>query len=162
MDSPIAVLLKQNFPELEWKVAQENTPNTSYSIPATALLPVCRFLKTNSECYFDSLSCITAVDLGIESNLIELIYQLYSIPFEKSFTIKIQIPRSLELAIAPSVSSLWKTAEWHEREAFDFFGIQFLNHPDLRRILLPNDWNGFPLRKDYTEAELYHEIKIAY
>jgi NADH-quinone oxidoreductase subunit C len=61
-----------------------------------------------------------------------------------------------------SVSSVYKTAEWHEREAFDMVGVVFENHPDLRRILLPDDWEGYPLRKDYQTAETYHNIKIDY
>jgi len=60
----------------------------------------------------------------------------------------------------PSVCSIWRTADWHEREAFDLMGIYFTGHPDLRRILLPDDWAGFPLRKDYEDAESYHGIMI--
>ncbi|MNN90470.1 NAD(P)H-quinone oxidoreductase subunit J [compost metagenome] len=60
----------------------------------------------------------------------------------------------------PSVSAVWKTADWHEREAFDLMGIFFTNHPDLRRILLPDDWQGYPLRKDYQDPESYHGITI--
>jgi NADH-quinone oxidoreductase subunit C len=62
----------------------------------------------------------------------------------------------------PSLSGIWKTADWHEREAYDFFGIQFTGHPNLTRILLPADWEGHPLRKDYVEQERYHGIKVKY
>ncbi|MEM6735999.1 MAG: NADH-quinone oxidoreductase subunit C, partial [Bacteroidota bacterium] len=61
-----------------------------------------------------------------------------------------------------SVSGIWRGANWHEREVYDLLGIKFKNHPDLRRILLPEDWEGYPLRKDYQEQELYHEIKVKY
>jgi NADH-quinone oxidoreductase subunit C len=60
------------------------------------------------------------------------------------------------------VSSIWKTADWHEREAYDLVGVQFVNHPNLTRILLPADWQGHPLRKDYVEQERYHGIQVKY
>jgi NADH-quinone oxidoreductase subunit C len=126
------------------------------------LIEVMQFLKNDSNLYFDSLSCITAIDLGVEAGIIELVYNLYSIPYEHKFCVKIKISRDLEECKAPSLSSVWKTADWQEREVFDFFGIQFDEHPDLRRIFLPADWEGYPLRKDYAEVEKYHEIKIAY
>ena len=79
--------------------------------------------------------------------------------------LKVEVARNTEegkLPQVPSVSSIWKTADWHEREAFDLVGIEFTNHPDLRRILLPSDWEGYPLRKDYKEQEEYHGIKVKY
>ena len=87
-------------------------------------------------------------------------YHLYSIPFHHSLVLKIELDRTNP--IVDSVSQLWRTADWHEREAYDFFGIQFHQHPDLRRILLPADWEGFPMRKDYQQQETYHGIKVAY
>ena len=70
--------------------------------------------------------------------------------------------RNREKPEVQSLSSIWKTADWHEREAYDFFGIQFLGHPNLTRILLPADWEGHPLRKDYVEQERYRGIKVKY
>ncbi|MCL4147034.1 UNVERIFIED_CONTAM: hypothetical protein GTU68_050159 [Idotea baltica] len=106
------------------------------------------------------------MDNGPENNTMELWYHLTSIPFEKSFIIRVIIDRTPkegdELPTVPSLSSIWKTADWHEREAFDLLGINFSEHPDLRRILLPADWVGYPLRKDYKEMEEYHGIKVKY
>jgi NADH-quinone oxidoreductase subunit C len=103
------------------------------------------------------------VDNGTEAGNIDLVYHLTSIPFEKSVILKVQIDRMLgDKDKIDSVSSVWRTADWHEREIYDFFGVKFNNHPDLRRILLPADWEGHPLRKDYQEQETYHGIKVKY
>jgi NADH-quinone oxidoreductase subunit C len=85
---------------------------------------------------------------------------LYSIPYNFSIMLKVVIPR--DNPVIRSVASIWKTANWHEREIFDLFGVQFQNHPDLRRILLPADWDGHPLRKDYKQQEYYKNIKVDY
>ena len=127
------------------------------------LLSVCDFLYKDPRFYFDFLNCITAHDNGPEIGTMEVWYHLTSIPFEKSFILKIIVERNgEELPSVPSVSSVWKTADWHERETYDLLGIHFDNHPDLRRILLPADWEGYPLRKDYVEQEKYHGIKVKY
>lgn len=129
------------------------------------LLDVCKTLKTSKDLYFDFLNCITAIDNGIETGTIDILYHISSIPFENSCVLKVIIPRLLDDTVSPtisSISSVWKTADWHEREIFDFFGVKFDKHPDLRRILLPADWEGFPMRKDYKEQEYYHDIKVKY
>ena len=117
-------------------------------------------LKNHPQLYFDSLSCLTAIDNGAQAGSMEVIYQLYSIPFHHSLSAKVILPR--EHPTIDSVESIWKTANWHEREAYDMFGISFNNHPDLRRILMPADWEGFPLRKDYQTQETYRNIKVDY
>jgi NADH-quinone oxidoreductase subunit C len=106
------------------------------------------------------LSCLTVVDNGPESGTIEVIYNLYSIPFNHHLTLKVAVNR--ELPEVDSVEDIWKTANWHEREGYDMFGVTFKGHPDLRRILMPGDWEGFPLRKDYKHQEYYRDIKIEY
>jgi NADH-quinone oxidoreductase subunit C len=141
----------------------ENVQQPFILLSAEDLLPVCEFLHTSPLFYFDFLNCITAIDNGVESGKIDLIYHLSSIPFEKSVVLKVQIDRDLDAGgLVDSVSSVWKTANWHEREIYDFFGVKFNNHPDLRRILLPADWQGYPMRKDYKEQETYHGIKVKY
>lgn len=141
----------------------ENVSQPFILISAQDLLQVCKFLHTNPQFYFDFLNCITAIDNGLEAGTIDMIYHLSSIPFEKSVVLKVQIDRNIGLgAHIDSVSSIWRTADWHEREIFDFFGVKFNSHPDLRRILLPADWQGYPMRKDYEEQENYHGIKVKY
>ena len=90
----------------------------------------------------------------------EVIYHLYSIPYDLHLALSVELSR--KQPTVDSVTAIWRGANWHEREAYDLLGIQFNNHPDLRRILLPEDWDGFPLRKDYQEQENYHDIKVKY
>ena len=127
------------------------------------IVPVCEELRDNKHTWFDFLSCLTGVDHGVESNKFSVVYHLASIPHKHQLVLKVIIDHDRNSATLPTfitVSEVWKTAEWHEREAFDLLGIQFEGHPDLRRILLPDDWEGYPLRKDYIAAEEYKGIKI--
>ena len=96
---------------------------------------------------FDLLGMVTAVDYGDE---FELVYRIRSREMHVGIIVKARVPRS-DPRIA-SIVDLWPAADWHEREVFDLFGIVFEGHPDLRRILLPDDWVGHPLRKDYEDA----------
>lgn len=127
-------------------------------VDAATLTQVCERLHKNPETYFDMLTCITGVDNGPEANTMEVIYHLYSIPFHQSLMLKVIVPR--ENPEVETLTTIWKSANWLEREVFDMFGIVFKNHPDLRRILMPADWNGYPLRKDYQHEETYRGIKI--
>lgn len=135
--------------------------------PALLIAPgriadVCLELRNNPNTYFDFLSSLTGVDYA-EANRFGVVYHLASVPFKTQLTLKVSVEndRSLDnLPAFPSVSAVYRTADWHEREAYDLLGIFFENHPDLRRILLPDDWEGFPLRKDYKAAEYYKGIKV--
>ena len=134
-------------------------------IPSSEIARVCDLLYRSPSTYFDSLSCLTAIDNGPENGHLDIIYTLYSIPFHRTLHLRVELPRLQAhgaLPEIPTVSSIWQTANWHEREAYDFFGIQFDGHPDLRRILLPEDWEGHPLRKDYVEQSKYHGIQVKY
>jgi NADH-quinone oxidoreductase subunit C len=119
---------------------------------------ICLFLNSTPGFYFDFLHCITCVDNGPATGTLDLIYHLSSLPLEHGIILKLTLPR--DDSEAPSLVGLWKTADWHEREIFDLFGVKFRGHPDLRRILLPADWQGHPLRKDYVEQTHYHGIKV--
>lgn len=129
-------------------------------IQAADALKVCKALHEHPETYFDMLSCLTGIDNGVQANTMEVVYNLYSIPFNLHLMVKVILPR--ENPVIDSVTTIWRTADWHEREAFDMFGIKFLGHPDLRRILMPADWEGYPLRKDYVHQEYYRDIKVKY
>jgi len=124
---------------------------------------VCLELRDNSKTYFDFLSCLSGVDYGVEANRFGVVYHLASIPYQTQLTLKISKENNRDLDNLPSfstVSNVYHSADWHEREAFDMEGIFFDGHPDLRRILMPDDWEGYPLRKDYKNAEFYKGIKI--
>src|SRR5687767_6185507 len=138
----------------------ETSSPKSIKLAAADLTLAMDTLFRNPTTYFDMLSCITGIDNGAQVATMEVVYNLYSIPFNHHLMIKVMLPR--ENPEIESVSQIWKTANWHEREIFDMYGINFKNHPDLRRILMPADWEGYPLRKDYKHQEYYRNIKIEY
>ena len=125
---------------------------------------VCLELRNNPNTYFDFLSCITGVDYGVEAGRFGVVYHLASIPYKTQLTLKVSKENDRNednLPTFPSITSVYHTADWHEREQYDMLGIFFEGHPDLRRLLLPDDWEGFPLRKDYTTLDKYYKgIKI--
>jgi NADH-quinone oxidoreductase subunit C len=141
-------------------VADEAMVPKGIRIHSLDLKNVCAMLQQHSAVFFDMLSCMTVVDNGAEAGTLEVIYNLYSIPFNHHLALKVVVAR--DSAEIDSVESVWKTANWHEREAYDMFGVKFIGHPDLRRILLPADWEGHPLRKDYKHQEYYRGIKLDY
>jgi NADH-quinone oxidoreductase subunit C len=141
-------------------VADQISSPKIITVNSADLKKVCINLHQNTTTFFDMLSCLTALDNGPQPATMEVIYNLYSIPFNHHLALKVVLPR--ENPIVDSVTAIWRTADWHEREAFDMFGIKFNGHPDLRRILMPADWEGHPLRKDYKHQETYRDIKIEY
>jgi NADH-quinone oxidoreductase subunit C len=115
-------------------------------VPPEKLLEVCQFL--HDELGFDFLSDLTAADYGPESEpRFHAVYDLYSHPHNTRLALR--VPVNGEDPTLPSVQHFWHSANWQERELWDMFGIHITNHPDLRRILMPYDWVGHPLRKDY-------------
>lgn len=141
-------------------IVDENATPKAISIERGDLISVMNILLNDPIAYFDMLSCVTGVDNGPEAKTIDIVYNLYSIPFDHHLMIKVTLPR--DKPEVQSVCSIWRTANWHEREIFDLFGVHFLNHPDLRRILLPADWEGHPLRKDYKHQDYYRNVKVEY
>ena len=119
-------------------------------------LKIAKWLKSDEELSFDSLQCNTGMDLG--EGVLESRYNLHSMKHLHKVEIRIKV--SAEKPDIPSVEQIWRVADWFERETYDMFGINFIGHRDLRRILLPDDWEGWPLRKDYQEQETYHGIVV--
>ncbi|MEM6803838.1 MAG: NADH-quinone oxidoreductase subunit C [Bacteroidota bacterium] len=156
----IVSYIKEKYPEAI--LAEELSIKQPWiQIDPAQCLSLAEFLLKEEALYFDFLHCISGVDLGPKEEKMEVVYHLSSLIHEHQLVLKIEINRANPEPI-PSVSSVWRAANWHEREAYDLLGIPFAHHPDLRRILLPEDWEGHPLRKDYQEAETYHGIKIKY
>ena len=127
-------------------------------IPAEILVDACTFLRDDPELDFAMLSWLGGVDLLPREPRYEVVYSLLSITHATRLHLKVQLGG--ESPRVPSVMSVWPTANWHERETFDFYGIEFTGHPELTRILLPEDWVGWPLRKDsplgYEEVAFTH------
>ncbi len=120
---------------------------------------ITKFLRDEPGLRFDSLMCLSGVHYPKE-NTLGVVYHLFSTTEKHKLTLKVIMPE--DDAHLPTVEQVWKTADWHEREAFDMFGIRFDGHPDHRRILCPDDWEGYPLRKDYQVQEFYRGMKVKY
>lgn len=132
-----------------------DVPEPYFLAESEAIVEICRFLRDDADLKFEVLSDQTAVDWPKEEK-IQLVYHLYSYTCRHQTVLKVDLPRD-NPKIA-SVEDIWKVANWFEREIFDLFGVIFEGHSDLRRILLPEDWEGYPLRKDYIEQEEYDGI----
>ena len=116
-------------------------------VPREHLRPLAEFLAGESDLAFTYLSDVTGVDRFPIEPRFELNYHLLSIPRRDSVRLRVRLPG--DSPVIESVVPVWPTADWHEREIFDLFGMRFEGHPDLRRLLMPEDWEGYPLRKDY-------------
>ncbi len=158
--SEIKQILTDEFGDSLTLKSDDAALQPSLTIESGQIALVCAFLKNDSRLYFDFLACLTGIDNGTQADTMEIVYHLNSIPYQHQFVLKTTVPRNNPTV--PTVSDVWRTADWHEREAYDLVGIVFDNHPDLRRILLPTDWVGHPLQKDYQEPETYHGIVVKY
>jgi len=128
-------------------------------IAADAIVEVARFCKDDPDLAFDNLMCQAAVDYPKETPpRMEMVYHLLSYRHDHTFALKVHLPR--ENPQVATVEGVWGVANWHEREAYDMFGIAFVGHSDLRRILLPDDWVGHPLRKDWQDPDFYNGMHV--
>jgi NADH-quinone oxidoreductase subunit C len=156
--SEIIQKLKNKFPE---NILDANPDGVEafIKIAPTDVLEVITFLKEDPEIKMDLLNLVTGVDWN-EDNRMEIVYHLSSMVFQ-SHKLAVHAFMDRKNPKVASLCSLYGTANWHERETYDLLGIVFEGHPDLRRLLLPDDWEGHPLRKDYKYPEEYHGIKWA-
>lgn len=170
----IFALLKDKFGDSIIDVKTDQPAESFITINPLEIDKVCSFLRDNESLQFDSLLCLSGTDdangesKSDESGALQIIggtfsvyYHIESTTLKHKLCLKVSAPRENPEVV--SVNDVWRHADWHEREAYDMFGIVFLNHPDLRRILMPYDWEaGYPLRKDYKNPEFYQGMKVPY
>ena len=138
--------LKDNFTEASFEFSEFRN-ELSVKLNKKYILQVCKFLKENSDLEFLLCEDITAVDWATRKNRFTVVYHIFSIKNNFRLVLKSDVDES-ENNI-DSVSSVWKTSDWQERECYDMYGIKFNNHPDLRRIYMPEEFEYHPLRKDF-------------
>ncbi|MBN1866859.1 NADH-quinone oxidoreductase subunit C [Candidatus Sumerlaeota bacterium] len=149
----IHTLLKERFGEAVRDWTEPEVGDSSLDLDSGSLHDVCVLLRDDSALRFDFLRLVSAVD---RTDRIECVYHLWSYELAHSAALRVELDRS-DPRVA-SLSDVWPTAEWHEREAYDMMGVVFENHPHLHRILLPEDWEGYPLRKDYVAPREYNGL----
>jgi len=132
--------------------ATEAARDASFHARPADLMAVMGALRDDPELRFDFLQNLTAVD-WIKRDAIQVVYHLFSYVYRHEICVRVDLPRATPHVA--SVVSLWPTANWHEREQFDLLGVVFEGHPDLRRLLMPDDWVGHPMRKDFHEPKSY-------
>ncbi len=134
---------------------QETTPDPHIEVQKESIQEMALYLRDNPELSFDNLMCLSGID---HEESLEVVYHLLSYQHRHRITLKTQCTK--DDAVVPTVSLIWRTADWHEREAYDLVGIHFEGHPDHRRLLLPEDWVGHPLRKNYEPPASWHDIPL--
>jgi NADH-quinone oxidoreductase subunit C len=151
-------ILKSAFEEGIGEPVTDKPVDPYMIIEAGKINAVCLFLRDEERLQFEYLSCLSGVDYDKDN--LAVVYHLYSFALNHKVVIKVIVPKSDPKV--PTVFDVWAAAEWHEREAYDLIGLVFENHPDLRRILCPEDWEGHALRKDYKVPEFYNGMKVPY
>jgi NADH-quinone oxidoreductase subunit C len=165
----IVELLNRSVPGCEAKLVAPAAGDPWIEVHPEHIVACGTILRDDPACGFNVLSDLTIVDWfalpgkkpAVAEPRFEVVYHLLSITSRETIALKLVTPRPQpgDQPEVPSVTGLWESANWHEREAYDMFGVRFTGHPDLRRILCPEDWVGHPLRKDYEFPLEYHGIR---
>lgn len=150
----ISTLLKETFGEKILDSKTDGTNPWSVVLPE-AVLEVSRFVRDDQRLKMNHLELLGGVDY---KDRIEVVYIATSLELGHRYTLKCRLPR--ENPAVHTVESVWAVANWHERETYDLFGVVFEGHSDHRRILLPDDWEGYPLRKDYKAPKTYRDMPV--
>lgn len=151
----IKKLISAEFPAAI--VGNESLQEYQIELKPGPWLEIAKYLRTEPKLSFDQLECITGIDLG-EDQVLQSRYNFHSLELRHKLEIIISLDRKKpKLA---SIEQIWRLGDWFEREIYDMFGIVFEGHRDLRRILLPEDWEGWPLRKNYVTPKTYHGIVV--
>ena len=156
MMEPAALLdaVKSKFPNVETSMPEGQGVLPTVVATLDDFRSLMEWLHSDTEIALDYPMCQTAVDYP-EKNILTAVYHIYSVTYGHKLEVKIDLPR--EDPRVPTVSDLWRGCEWFERETYDMYGIVFENHPDLRRIMMTDDWVGWPLRKDYKDSRIAHK-----
>jgi NADH-quinone oxidoreductase subunit C len=149
---PTAAALEQRIPGAIVEAKME-VDGPVLIIAPEQIVPACRFLKDTA--WFERVSAVTGVDWWPRAPRFEVVYLLHSLRHNLRLRLMVRVGEGEEV---DSVTSVWHGANWYEREVFDMFGVPFRNHPNLERIMMPADWEGYPLRKDYP----VHGYKYSY
>jgi len=149
----VSAVIAKKFPN----TIESDEENSHIQMKGKNWFEIAQYLRDNPDFLFDSLQCVTGYDFG-ENEDLEVRYNLHSMTHNHAIEIRIKTDRNNPKV--PSVEKVWRIGDWFERETYDMFGIEFEGHRDLRRILLPDDWEGWPLRKDYEVQETYHGIVV--
>ena len=158
MHKQIAEFLNKNVQGANAEVKESEVGDSSVYVSPSHLLASCKALKQDAQFQFDVLQVVTGCDYP-EDKCIEVSYIIANfVPKDHELILKVKLPR--DNPMVESVCSVWKSANFQERECHDMLGVTFQNHPDLRRILCPEDWQGYPLLKDYVVQEVYRDMVV--
>ena len=138
--------LKEKFPEINFEISDYRDELT-VKLDKKFIVKVCEFLKFDSELLFNYCTDVTAVDWATRKNRFTVVYNIFSL--KNSFRLRLKADVDESDCSIESVTSVWKAANWQERETYDMYGIKFNNHPDLRRMYMPEEFEHHPLRKDF-------------